>query len=58
MSTVIVQYSKLFKKKNFSEFRFLVFWGKGVGPHDLSVSPSPLGTNWAFELGCTGLGLG
>ena len=26
--------------------------------HDFSVSPSPLGTNLGFELGCTGLGLG
>ena len=24
----------------------------------ISVSPSPLGTDWAFELGLTGLGLG
>ena len=22
-----------------------------VGPHDFSVSPSPLGTYWVFELG-------
>ena len=27
-------------------------------PHDYSVSPSPLGTNLGFELGCTGFGLG
>ena len=32
--------------------------GVGGGPHDFSVSPSPLGTNLVFELGCTGLGLG
>ena len=25
---------------------------------DFSVTPSPLGTNFGFELGCTGLGLG
>ena len=24
--------------------------------HDFSVFPSPLGTNWVFELGLTGLG--
>ena len=28
------------------------------GPHDFSVSPSPLGTNLGFELGWTGVGLG
>ena len=28
------------------------------GPHDFSVSPSPLGTNLGFELGCTGFGVG
>ena len=28
------------------------------GTHDFSVSPSPLGTNWVFELCWTGLGLG
>ena len=27
-------------------------------PEDFSVSPSPLGTDWAFELGLIGLGLG
>ena len=33
--------------------------GLWVGdPQDFSVSPSPLGTNWVFELGWTGLGLG
>ena len=30
----------------------------GGGPHDFSVSPSPLSTNLGFELGCTGLGFG
>ena len=30
----------------------------GGGIQDSSVSPSPLGTNWVFELGRTGLGLG
>ena len=25
--------------------------------HDFSVSPSPLGTNWVFQLGWIGLGL-
>ena len=30
----------------------------GGVPHDFSVSPSPLGTNLGFELGCTWLGLG
>ena len=30
----------------------------GGGPHDFSVSPSPFGTNWVFELGWTGFGLG
>ena len=29
-----------------------------MGPQDFSVSPSPLGTNWVFELGWTGLGIG
>ena len=28
------------------------------GLQHFSVSPSPLGTNLGFELGCTGLGLG
>ena len=28
------------------------------GPHNLSVRPCPLGTNWAFQLGWTELGLG
>ena len=32
--------------------------GVGGGPHDFSVSPSPLWTNWVFELGWTGLVLG
>ena len=36
---------------------WLIGW-VGVGPHDFSVSPSPLRTNWGFELGWTGLGLG
>ena len=35
-------------------------WGvlvvQGGGPNDFSVSPSPLGTNWVFEL--VGLGWG
>ena len=30
----------------------------GGGPHDFSVSPSPLQTNWVLELGWTGLGMG
>ena len=30
----------------------------GGGLQDFSVSPRPLGTNWGFELGKTGLGLG
>ena len=30
----------------------------GGGPHDFSVSPSPLVTNLGFELGWTGLGFG
>ena len=29
--------------------------GRVVGLHDFSVSPSPLGPNWVFELGWTGL---
>ena len=33
-------------------------WEITHGPHDFSVSPSPFGTNFGFELGCTGLGLG
>ena len=32
--------------------------GVGGGPHDFSVSPSPVGTNLGFELCWTGLGLG
>ena len=28
------------------------------GLQDFSVSPSPLGPNWVFDLGWTGLGLG
>ena len=32
--------------------------GVGGGPHDFSVSPSPVGTNLGFELCCTGLGSG
>ena len=28
------------------------------GPCDFSVSPIPLGTNFGFELGGTGLGIG
>ena len=30
----------------------------GGGLQHFSVSPSPLGTNWDFELGLTGLGFG
>ena len=30
----------------------------GGGLQHFSVSPRPLGTNWDFELGLTGLGLG
>ena len=30
----------------------------GGGPHDFSVSPSPFGTSWVFELSWTRLGLG
>ena len=30
----------------------------GGGTHDYSVSPSPLWTNWVFDLGWTGLGVG
>ena len=30
----------------------------GGGLQHFSVSPRPLGTNWGFELGKTGLGLG
>ena len=30
----------------------------GGGLQDFSVSPSPLGPNWVFDLGWTGLGLG
>ena len=28
------------------------------GLQDFSVSPSPLGPNWVFEMGWTGFGLG
>ena len=37
-----------------------MWWGGWLqsGPHYFSVSPSPLGTNLGFDLGCTGLGLG
>ena len=30
----------------------------GGGLQHFSVSPRPLGTNWGFEVGWTGLGLG
>ena len=32
--------------------------GRWPTGQDFSVSPRPLGTNWGFELGWTGLGLG
>ena len=40
-------------------YELLVWLGGWLSdPHDLSVIPSPLGTNLGFELGWTGLGLG
>ena len=43
---------------NLTTFMLKSYWVVGGGPQDFSVSPSPLGPNWVFELGWTGLGSG
>ena len=46
------------KLKNSLDVTFTLIRRFEDGPHDFSVSYSPLGTNLGFELGWIGLGLG